>query len=79
VGLGAADTADGPVDGGERRGTASPGFRHDALVPPENGRVIAGRVPGAELVVIPNANHVLMTDQPEHVSKVLVDWLARNR
>jgi 3-oxoadipate enol-lactonase len=51
----------------------------DALVPPENGRIIAGRIPGAELVMIPNANHVLMTDQPEQVSKVLVDWLDRNR
>ena len=51
----------------------------DALVPPENGRIIAGRIPGAELVRIPNANHVLMTDQPEHVSKVLVEWLDRNR
>ena len=51
----------------------------DALVPPENGRIIAGRIPGAELVTIPNANHVLMTDQPEHVSEVLLDWLGRNR
>ena len=51
----------------------------DALVPPENGRIISGRIPGAELVMIPNANHVLMTDQPEHVSKVLVEWLDRNR
>jgi pimeloyl-ACP methyl ester carboxylesterase len=51
----------------------------DALVPPENGRIIAGRIPGAELVTIPNANHVLMTDQPEHVSKVLLAWLDRHR
>jgi pimeloyl-ACP methyl ester carboxylesterase len=50
----------------------------DALVPPENGRIIAGRIPGAELVMIPNANHVLMTDQPEHVSKALVEWLDRH-
>ena len=51
----------------------------DALVPPENGRIIAGRIPGAELAMIPNANHLLMTDQPEHVSKVLAEWLNRNR
>jgi pimeloyl-ACP methyl ester carboxylesterase len=50
----------------------------DALVPPENGRIIAGRIPGAELVVIPNANHVLMTDQPGHVSTLLVEWLGRH-
>jgi hypothetical protein len=29
--------------------------------------------------MIPNANHVLMTDQPEHVSTVLGEWLDRNR
>ena len=51
----------------------------DALVPPENGRTIAGRIPGAELVMMPKANHVLMTDQPGHVSEVLVEWLDRNR
>jgi 3-oxoadipate enol-lactonase len=51
----------------------------DGLVPPDNGRIIAGRIPGCELVMIPNANHLLMTDQPEHVSKVLVEWLDRNR
>ena len=49
----------------------------DALVPPENGRVIAERIPGAELVLVPDANHVLMTDQPEQVAKVLLDWLDR--
>jgi 3-oxoadipate enol-lactonase len=51
----------------------------DALVPPENGRIIAGRIPGAELAMIPGANHLLMTDQPEHVAQVLVGWLDRNR
>jgi pimeloyl-ACP methyl ester carboxylesterase len=51
----------------------------DALVPPANGRTIAERIPGAELVLLPDANHVLMTDQPEQVGKALVDWLDRNR
>jgi pimeloyl-ACP methyl ester carboxylesterase len=47
----------------------------DALVPPDNGRILAERIPGAELVLVPDANHVLMTDQPEQVAKVLLDWL----
>jgi pimeloyl-ACP methyl ester carboxylesterase len=51
----------------------------DALVPPENGRILADRIPGAELVIVPDANHVLMTDQPEQVAKVLLDWLDRHR
>lgn len=49
----------------------------DALVPPENGRNIAGRIPGAELVTIPGANHLLMTDKPDEVSAALTGWLAR--
>jgi 3-oxoadipate enol-lactonase len=51
----------------------------DALVPPENGQRLAERIPGAEHVTVPDANHVLMTDQPEQVSKVLLDWLDRHR
>ena len=50
----------------------------DALVPPDNGRILADRIPGAELVLVPDANHVLMTDQPEQVGKLLLDWLDRN-
>ena len=49
----------------------------DALVPVENGRNIAARIPGAELVTVPGANHVLMTDKPDEVCKALLDWLDR--
>ena len=51
----------------------------DRLVLPDNGRILADRIPGAELVTVPDANHVLMTDQPEQVSKILLDWLDRNQ
>ena len=51
----------------------------DALVPPDNGRILADRIPGAELVTIPQANHLLGTDQPELVSEALVGWLERHR
>jgi pimeloyl-ACP methyl ester carboxylesterase len=51
----------------------------DALVPPDNGRIIADRIPGAELVTVPEANHLLGTDQSEQVSKLLVSWLDRHR
>jgi pimeloyl-ACP methyl ester carboxylesterase len=50
----------------------------DTLVPLANGRAIAQRIPGAELVMVPDANHVLMTDQTEQVGKVLLDWLDRS-
>jgi 3-oxoadipate enol-lactonase len=35
----------------------------DRLVPPVNGRVVARRIPGARFELIPNAGHVLVTDQ----------------
>jgi pimeloyl-ACP methyl ester carboxylesterase len=50
----------------------------DRLVPPANGKTLAQRIPGAELAMVPDANHVLMTDQPEQVTKILLDWLDRN-
>jgi pimeloyl-ACP methyl ester carboxylesterase len=51
----------------------------DALVPLANGRILAERIPGAELVTVPQANHLLGTDQPEAVSELLVSWLDRHR
>jgi 3-oxoadipate enol-lactonase len=51
----------------------------DALVPPANGQILAERIPGAELVTVPEANHLLGTDQPELVSRLLVEWLDRHR
>ena len=51
----------------------------DSLVPPENGARIAERIPAAEHVTVPDANHLLFSDQPEQVTKVLLDWLDRQR
>lgn len=51
----------------------------DRLVPADNGRMLAQAIPGAELTVLPDANHLLMTDQPEQVEKVLLGWLDRHR
>ncbi|HTU48841.1 MAG TPA: alpha/beta fold hydrolase [Bryobacteraceae bacterium] len=37
----------------------------DRLVPPENGRIVASRIPSARFKLIQNAGHILITDQPE--------------
>src|SRR5580700_5225667 len=37
----------------------------DRLVPPGNGKLIAERIPGATLVMIPHASHLFLTDQTE--------------
>ena len=51
----------------------------DRLVPPANGRRIAQAVPGAELVVLPDASHLFFTDQPDRTNELLLDWFARHR
>ena len=50
----------------------------DRLVPLANGEILADRIPGAELVVVPGANHVLTTDEAEQVNKILLDWFDRS-
>lgn len=49
---------------------------NDRLVPPENGKLIAERIPGAKLVMIPNASHVFSTDQTEAAHAAILEFLA---
>lgn len=51
----------------------------DRLVPAENGRRIAAKIPGAELVMIPGANHLFFTDQPERTHEAVLTWLSRHQ
>jgi 3-oxoadipate enol-lactonase len=48
----------------------------DRLVPPGNANLIAERIPGAKLVMIPRANHLFFTDQPEVAHRTIMDFLA---
>ncbi|GAA1916042.1 alpha/beta fold hydrolase [Nocardioides marmoribigeumensis] len=50
----------------------------DALIPVENGRLVARSIPGSELVVLADANHVLTTDQTAAVNALILDWVARH-
>ena len=47
----------------------------DRLIPPENGRVVASRIPGAEFRLIPDAGHIITTDQPEACRRLMFDFL----
>jgi DNA-binding SARP family transcriptional activator/pimeloyl-ACP methyl ester carboxylesterase len=38
--------------------------RGDAVVPVEEGRLLAARIPGARLVLLESANHILLSDEP---------------
>ena len=47
----------------------------DALVPVENGRLLAGRVPGATLHILPGCGHLPTWEQPQPVLAVLARFL----
>jgi 3-oxoadipate enol-lactonase len=48
----------------------------DQLVPPENGRLLASKIPGAKLVILAGASHIFPTDQPEASLVVILSFLA---
>jgi 3-oxoadipate enol-lactonase len=48
----------------------------DRLVPPANGKMIAARIPGAKLVMLPHASHIFSTDQPEPSHRAVLEFLS---
>jgi 3-oxoadipate enol-lactonase len=50
----------------------------DLLVPTENGRVLAERIPGAELVLVPGAGHMLQADDIDTVRTAMLEFLGRH-
>jgi pimeloyl-ACP methyl ester carboxylesterase len=50
----------------------------DELVPPENGRLIAELIPNSKLVMVKNASHIFMTDQPEISHQLIVTFFQEN-
>ena len=49
----------------------------DALVPPENGRIIARAIPNAQLVMLPHASHIFYTDQLEASADAILSFLGQ--
>jgi 3-oxoadipate enol-lactonase len=47
----------------------------DRVLPPANGRRLAARIPGARLVMIPNAGHMMTSDAPEYTIQVILNFL----
>jgi 3-oxoadipate enol-lactonase len=45
------------------------------LVPPGNAKLIAERIPGAKLVMIPHASHLFFTDQTEVSHRTILQFL----
>jgi pimeloyl-ACP methyl ester carboxylesterase len=49
----------------------------DALAPAGNARLLAARIPDAELVLVPGAGHAYPLERPELSFRLLADWLER--
>ena len=47
----------------------------DPIVPPRNARLLARRIPAAQLELVPGAGHLLLLDQPDHCAAVIADFL----
>jgi 3-oxoadipate enol-lactonase len=50
----------------------------DRLVPSENSRILASRIPNAELAVVENAGHGFFTDNSEKSSKIILGFLRKH-
>jgi pimeloyl-ACP methyl ester carboxylesterase len=48
----------------------------DRLIPPGNARLIADRIRGAKLMMIPRAGHIFPTDQPDRAHNAVREFLA---
>jgi 3-oxoadipate enol-lactonase len=49
----------------------------DRLIPSRNGEILAERIPGARLVLLPQAGHVFLTDQPERSQTEIIGFLSQ--
>jgi pimeloyl-ACP methyl ester carboxylesterase len=47
----------------------------DQLTPPALSEEMAGLIPGARLVVVPDCGHLSTLERPEAVTQALVDWM----
>lgn len=48
----------------------------DRRIPPERGRRLSQLIPGARLITVPDAGHLLQEDAPEAVLAALLRFLA---
>jgi len=50
----------------------------DRLIPPRNSEILAECIPSAKLVLIPNAGHVFLTDQPQRSQSEIIGFLSQH-
>jgi 3-oxoadipate enol-lactonase len=50
----------------------------DRMMPPENSRLLAEGIPGAELYMVEGAGHSFFLERPEEVNRALIDFFTRH-
>jgi len=51
----------------------------DKIVPFENSKLLASRIPGAELIILEKMGHGFFVEAEEEANKAIMDFLRRNR
>ena len=51
----------------------------DQIAPPANAEILAAALPNARLVVIPDAGHMVITDQPEALAEAMTSFIVEVR
>ena len=51
----------------------------DKIVPVENSRILASRIPGAELVILDNKGHGFFIEAADEANKAILDFMRKHR
>lgn len=51
----------------------------DRIVPVENARILASRIPGAELTILEKMGHLFMLEAFDESNRIMLDFLKRHR
>ncbi len=51
----------------------------DRIIPAENGRIVASRIPGAELVILEGKGHGYYIEAADDVNRTILQFLRRRR
>jgi pimeloyl-ACP methyl ester carboxylesterase len=49
----------------------------DRMMPPENSRLLAAGIEGAELYMVDGAGHSFFFEKPDEVNGVLIDFFSK--
>jgi len=49
----------------------------DCMMPPDNSRLLAEGIPGAELYIVEGAGHSFFFEKPDEVNRVLIDFFSK--